>query len=243
MKKKFGLSMAALGSLMLTVASCGKDDNKAKPICKMSSIVETGDNGTISRVIGYDEGKMVSVVTAGGDGSSKIFSYSAGMITVISKNKSGVVTGTDEVLLNASGRIKNITKKNAAGTTTGTDSYVYNTAGQMVMSISAPVVGTADTTAYVYNGGNVTVSTHKGKNTLYTYYGDKTFTDGDFVKLIQILNTGALAVENKNLLKSVVSPEGAVTEFAYRYDNVGKITRLIISGGADGNYSYTYDCR
>lgn len=243
MKKNFGLSILVLGSLLFSIASCDKDDDKAKPVCKMSSIVETGDNGTISRVISYDEGKMASVVTAGGDGSSKIFSYSSGMITVISKNKSGVVTGTDEVLLNQSGKIHSITQKNAAGTTTGVESYTYNTAGQVVLSISSPVTGPADTTTYSYSNGNVTLSTNKGKNTLYTYYEDKTFSDGDFVKLVQILNTGALALENKNLLKSVIAPDGAVSNLTYQYDNTGKITRLIFLGATNGNYSYTYDCK
>lgn len=244
MKKKLGLSVVALGGLLFTIASCGKDDDKAaNPVCRMSSIVETTDNETISRVISYDEGKIASVATAGGDGSSKLFSYTSGMITIISKNKSGVVTGSDEVLLNEAGKISKITQKNAGGTTTGIQSYIYNGKGELSMNISTPVTGTSDTTTYSYSDGNVTVSTNKGKNTLYSHYTDKAFADGDLLKLLQILNTGALAVENKNLLKSVISPEGSVTDFTYQQDNMGKITRLTLSGAANKNYSYTYDCK
>ncbi len=243
MKNKFALSILVFGSLSLSIASCDKDDDPANPVCRMNGMVVTPAGAPTSHVISYDEGKMVAITSKGSINDSRTFTYTKGGITVVAKDGTNKITGTDEVSLNASGKISSITHKDGGGTITGTKSYVYNSAGQMIMYISTPTNAAADTTTYVYNEGNVTLSTYKGANTLYTYYEDKIFADGDRIKTPQILSYGALAWENHNLLKSIISPAGIVTEYTYQYDVAGKIIGAQVSGGMENeSLTYTYEC-
>ncbi|HTN47380.1 MAG TPA: hypothetical protein VL098_13605 [Flavipsychrobacter sp.] len=249
MKKKLGLSVLLMSSLLIGITSCDKDDDdKTKAVtCKISSIVSTGTS-TSTVALKYDEGRLATTTTAGGAGSSKLFNYAGNTITIVDRNAAGAVTGSNEVLLNENGKIVMITVKNINGHTTNTITYTYNTDGNLSMAVNTPITGSADTSLFIFSGGNLQRMVAQNSDlTDYTYYTDKAFLDGDFLKTAQMVNYGALALINKNLLKSITTydPIGnpQVTNLSYEYDSKGKLTRIVGTGNTSFNYSYTYDCK
>lgn len=242
MKKIFGLSAVAFG---LLATSCNPDDDYT-PVCRMSTVVESSANGIRTTAITYDEGKISQLHMAGGTKSSKQFIYSGNNFTVVNKDDTGGITSKQDVALNNFYKISLITEKTPAGVVTKNTSYEYDNNGNLTHFTETPVTGTEKVTSFTFSNGNASsMLDANGNLTQLSYYTDKAFLDGDVTKVLQILGVGAVAVVNKNLIKSatVIGSPNKVTNITYEFDNAGKITKAILSGDASSTYTYTYDCK
>jgi hypothetical protein len=242
MKKLFSV-IACIGALYFAggLTSC-KKDSKNDPVCRIGTISETDMSGpspsTTLLSLSYDEsGRISKLVAAGAGNFSKIFTYSGNAVHIVQSDAGGPQYVWD-ISLNNNGYPLTITEKDKLGAvlSTVTMEYTGNTLSRII-SIYTP--GTEDTTTYNFSGGNMT---NTSDGVLATYYTDKSYQQGDYLKLIQIVNYGVEYIRNKNLIKSIVS--GTDTEnFTYEFDNTGKVTKLTLATGTSNiSYDYTYSC-
>lgn len=247
MKKiALGISTLAISTLMLGVSSCKKTDNKNNVVCKITSAVATPTGGTPSSInFTYDNGKLSSVITTGSSASSKNFSYSGNTINIIEKDGSGAIDNTKEITLNSNNKIGTITEKDPSGTIQNIMTCYYDANGDLQRTISIYSGGTPDTTDFIFSGGNLFSVKSPGSTSMTTlsYFTDKTWQEGDYIKLIQFVDYGAFYIQNKNLVKSL-SFGSSTQDFSYEYNSAGRITKLTMtSGGIVSNtVTYSYDC-
>lgn len=243
-KMKLGIAIIAMGALATTFASCGKDDNKDATVCSITSIVKTAQSTTTTTTIIYDEGRIATVLTNGTNGGSKLFTYGFGTIQIVSKDKAGTTLGMDDITLTPEGKVASVTKKTAAGDMKEIVAYSYDLDGNLAQYVVTNAVGAKDTTLVTYINGNMTNKKYSNNDvTSFDYYADKLFVDGDYFKITQLLENGALAVANTNLLKSSVTNNGSITTYTYQFNALNKITKMTVAGATTDEYTYVYDCR
>lgn len=239
MKRSLSLMSCALLALYITTAtSCKKDDDS--PVCRMTTVTNTsGSSTTIINVTYNADGTIAKTEQVGGE--TKVFSYSGNMIN-ITASTGGIVTGTSAVTLNAQRLVSGVVQKNAAGMVTTTLSMSYDGAGK-IQTLVASGSGPATTTTFQFTNGNATTITSGSSITSLSYYADKPFMDGDYLKTVQMLTYGALYIVNNQLVKA--STQGSTTNtFAYDYGDGGRITKVTQSNGSatTNTITYQYTC-
>jgi hypothetical protein len=159
---------------------------------------------------------------------------------MISTSNSGSVTATDSVVFNSDGLISYSMVKDASNNKT-VNIYTYS-GTQLQKSTYQYNGGAITTTTYTYTNGDLTGSSDGTSTAVYSYYTDKTFADGDYLKLVELINYGGLYVKNAHLIKGF--QQGSTVEnFNYTFDNTGKITGVTATSGSTiENVTYQYSC-
>lgn len=236
MKIKHLLSCAIIAATMITAAtSCKKKDDEQT--CRIVTV--TSNDGTSTEVtnITYNnDGKVSTISQAGSSGYSKVFTYSGSTINITESNGSGTITYTYVVTLNSKGNVSTIVETPAGGSNTYTLTAQYDGNGNLTSLTSQSGGGSPSVTATTFTNGDLTTFTGGS----FEYYTDKSFQDGDYIKLQQWLQYGALYIVNKHLVKS--STFGTdVTNFSYEFTDgrISKLTSTGTSGVSTVNYQYS----
>lgn len=115
---------------------------------------------------------------------------------------------------------------------------LYDAGGRWLYTINVSA-NPDDTTIHEWSAGNWTASCYKnGDTTRFTYNGQP-WKHGDMRHMIDLLNQG------RNLRKSVhlrtaLTDNGAVTQYQYSYDSLGRIAKVQASGAFNAEYFYEY---
>jgi hypothetical protein len=245
------------GYLLWILASCNKSsDNPVAPpppappvvnvpSCELTAITGTSTTGnpTVIQLTYNNDGQLSIIKQTGGNGEfTKVLNYNGNTIIATS---TGASDKTDSVVLNSKGLIAfSQSRDNSIPSlprkTVNTFSYDNN--GQLIKSTSQTNDGTPTTTNYTFVNGDL-ISTDGPGATTYTYYTDKAFIDGDFLKIFQLLNQNGLFVVNKHLVKSAKS-SNTLQNFIYEFDASGKITKLTgTTGSRVEELAYGYKCK
>lgn len=245
MKKIIQLPVVALCAFTLwSTSSCKKKDDD--PVCRIKTISNTGSSSSSIIILSYTaDGKLSSVQSSGSSTYTKTFTYPASnAINIVEKDGSNTVTYTYDVTLNGSGKITSIIEKNGSGVLSYTTTISYDANGNASSITNTPASGTPSTTTATFANGNLTNLVSGSDITTIDYYTDKAFMDGDYLKISQMIQYGALYFTNKNLIKSFNNSGGSsTTNMIYEFDNSGKISKMTLTNGSSIDaYTYTYDC-
>jgi hypothetical protein len=240
--------------LLLVLASCNKkSDNPVSPAlpvvnvpsCELTSITGTSTTGnaTVIQLTYNNDGQLSIIKQTGGNGEfTKVLNYNRNTIIATS---TGISDKIDSVVLNSNGLIAfSQTKDNSIPSLPRktVNTFLYGSDGQLVKSTSQINDGTPTTTNYTFVNGDL-ISTDGPGATTYTYYTDKAFIDGDFLKIFQLLNQNGLFVINKHLVKSAMTAN-TLQNFIYEFDTSGKITKLTgTTGSRVEELAYGYKCK
>ncbi|OQP60466.1 hypothetical protein A3860_33645 [Niastella vici] len=233
-------SMAvATAFIFLISPSCSKKSSSS-PSCKLITVIDQYGSTTNTINISYNnDGKISTIQGTGSSPFKKVFTYSGNLMMITTSNASSV-TATDSVVLNSDGLISYSMRKDASNIKTV---YTYTYSGsQLLKSTYQYNGGSIQTTTYTFTNGDLTGSAEGSNTAVYNYYTDKNSADGDFLKLVQLLNYGGLYVKNAHLIKGF--QQGSTVEnFNYTYDNTGKITGLTATTGSNiENVTFQYNC-
>lgn len=229
------------------IISCKKNNNENEnvivqtPSCKLVKIISvstnTASNSTFN--ISYNNDGNISVIhqTGTGDPITKVFTYNGNTI-LITHSTGNKVSKVDSLQLNNNGLLDFAQSKDEGSGTKTTNKFTYNAAGELLTSSTKSGNNPVTTTSYTFTNGDMTLQ----GTTAYSYFGDQSFRDGDYLQIVQLVNTGALFVRNKHLVKAVQTGT-TLQNFNYEFDADGKIKKLIATSGATiESLTYQYDC-
>lgn len=238
MKFKTTSLAVATASILLISPSCKK--SSSSPSCKLVTVTDQYNSTTNTINISYNnDGKISTIQETGSSSFSKVFTYSGNLMMITTSNGS-TVTATDSVVFNSDGLISYSMRKDASNNKTV---YIYTYSGtQLLKSTYQYNGGSITTTTYTFTNGDLTGSSDGSNTAVYTYYTDKSLADGDYLKIVQLINYGGLYVKNAHLIKGF--QQGSTVEnFNYTFDNTGKITGVTATTGSNiENVTYQYSC-
>jgi Domain of unknown function (DUF4595) with porin-like fold len=237
--KRVALSFLALGIALFLSLSCGKKSSPA-PNCQLITITDVAGSTNVTANIAYNnDGKISTIQETGTNPASKVFTYIGNLVMVATTASSGNVT--DSVVLNSSGLMTYWLSRDASSNTSAY-TFTYASNGQLLKSTQQSNAGPITTTTYTFTNGDMTGSSDGTNTAIYTYYTDKAFADGDYLKTVQIFNYGALYVKNAHLIKGF--QQGSTVEnFNYTFDTNGKVTGVTATNGANiENVTDQYNC-
>jgi hypothetical protein len=238
MKRTTSVLVAAVIILGIS-PSCSKKSSST-PNCKLITVTDAiGANNTTINITYNNDGKISTVQQTGSSPATKVYTYIGNLIMIAVTAPTG--NSTDSVVLNSNGLIAYWLSRDASNNTQ-VYIYTYGSNGQLLKYTFQSNGGAITTTTATFTNGDLT-GTSDGTNTgIYTYYTDKAFADGDYIKLVQLLNYGALYIKNVHLIKGF--QQGATVEnFNYSFDSSGKITGVTATNGANiETVTYQYNC-
>lgn len=242
MRKSLFTTLCVAFSICM-LASCSKDDtnNIGKVGCRVENASTKTVNSESKYVFSYGgtEQKLMSISRStdslNGDDTKGMMlfkHYGSDALSVRTTSDSGTFLVLDSFLYLSNRLVKQyhfINEQLSAGVLT---TYAYNSIGELVQSVrldaaTGRMIGSTD---YVITQGNVT-STSERK--AYTYYTEEAYRIGDYLQIMQVLQSGAAGVPNANLVKSL-SENGVIANITYSMDANGHITKVIRDGGSNG---------
>ncbi len=234
MKKIFTLT--AIACLAISIPSCKKDKDPDPPAkkCRLTAITITPSTGTPSTTsFSYNNDKTLSqIISSGSPVVTNTFTYSGNTINRITK-EGNAITGKTVMTTNSAGNLLHSEDRDInTDTITSKSDYEYNSNGELLKvttkyGSSAPQIENS-----VFLNGNLSTIGGSGSLTSLEYNTDKKFQIGDYLHLIQLLNTGsAFYIINKNLVKSITNGSN-ITNFDYAFDANSNITQMKIVNGA-----------
>jgi hypothetical protein len=243
MKQAIFMSIA-LGLVLILSPACNKnDDEVATPDCRMITAVITPSNGNPTTVnFSYNNDGDISVIQQvnNNNTTTKVFTYAADLI-IITTSQGGSVTQTDSLKLNSNGLLASQVQRFNGSTSKTVNTFTYNANGQLLKTVTQSGSGTPQTNTYTFTNGDLTSATGSS-NLALTYFPDKPFIDGDYLKILQVLNIGVLYIKNVHLVKSMQTGS-SLQNFNYEFDDTGKVSKLTITTGSlVETVTYQYDC-
>lgn len=235
---KFISTSLAVGTAFILLVSPSCKKSSSTPNCKLVTVVDQyGSNTTTINISYNNDGKISTIQQTGSSTSTKVLTYSGNLVMISSSN--GSSTTTDSAVFNNDGLLTYSQVKDGTNKTINT--YTYS-GTQLLKSTSQYNAGPVTTTTYTYTNGDLTGSSDGTNTATYTYYTDKTFADGDYLKIVQLINYGGLYIKNAHLIKGF--QQGSTVEnFNYTFDNNGKITAVTATNGPNiENVTYQYTC-
>jgi hypothetical protein len=119
--------------------------------------------------------------------------------------------------------------------------YYYNSVGELVYTRQPSNVN-SDTIRHTYSNGDLVLSYgERGDSTFYTYDLTKPSLPGDPWHRQELTRCGRNWTTSAHLRVSMRESNGALTNYHYTYDSVGRITRMQLLGGTlNREYFYEY---
>jgi hypothetical protein len=238
MKRTTSMLVTAIIILGLS-PSCSKKSSSA-PNCKLITVTDAiGTSNTTINITYNNDGKISTVQQTGSSPATKVYTYIGNLIMIAVTAPAG--NSTDSVVLNSNGLISYWLSRDASNNTQ-IYIYTYGGNGQLLKYTLQSNGGAITTTTATITNGDLTGSSDGTNVGTYTYYTDKAFADGDYIKLVQLLNFGALYIKNAHLIKGF--QQGTTIEnFNYNFDSSGKITGVTATSGANIEIvTYQYNC-
>lgn len=237
---KFTTTSLAVATAFILLVSPSCKKSSSSPSCQLVTVTDQYNSTTTTINIAYNnDGKISTIQNTGSSPYTKVFTYSGNLLMITTKNGS-TVTSTDSVVFNSDGLITYSMIKDASS---NKSVYIYTYSGtQILKSTYQYNAGAITTTTYTFTNGDLTGSSDGTSTAVYNYYTDKTLADGDYLKLVQLINYGGLYVKNAHLIKGF--QQGSTVEnFNYTFDNTGKITAVTATTGSNiENVTYQYTC-
>ncbi|MBS1597887.1 MAG: hypothetical protein JST75_06660 [Bacteroidetes bacterium] len=216
-----------------TFNACKKNNDK-KPDCKINSITSPNSPGQ-QNTFSYDaNGKLSRFISAGNFTS---YSYS-GNTTTVTALDSGKFSSRTTIVSNDAGLAIDVrTEGDEAGTQWTNGYYEYNGDELIKSTTTSSGGGAAVVTTYTWSNHNMVSSLTDTTTTIFGYYTDKPVQNGDYFRLVQLIQ-GYEIVRNKNLLKSV---SGSI--LAYDFGKDGNISTLSVTSGTSSTFlDFGYQC-
>jgi hypothetical protein len=245
MKKTSLLAALLLAAGLMTATSCKKKEDD-KPTCRIIGVTENESGVNTAVAVTYDTDKRISQVqrTTGNAVNTTVFTYSGNTISATTKNRLNIVVNKSDITLNNEGLISTIQRLNPINNSVqSTTSFEYSNR-QLTKVTEQSGSSNADVTTTTYSNGNLATTTSTtGMTQSYEYYTDRNFLEGDFLRYSQYLESGALAIVNRNLVKAITTDGSDILNLSYNFDNDGKVTHITQTQNADvTNYDFQYQC-
>lgn len=236
--------------LAITALSCKKStknnnmNNSCRIVATYDTIIEsTGKITRSSRMISYNkDGKITSVLNVDSlTSTTRTFTYGENYLV---RTTDAVHAAIDTIYLNENGLPQEIFTYQP-GAFTVDEVYAYN--GKELQTRSLVQSYSNYNSIYFYkftftNGDNTSVTGSGGGVTNYTYYPDKTASEGDPTSFYYLTTYGIPVIVNTHLIKSQESP-GYRIDYTYTFDNTGKIATVVNTNPEYiGKTTYVYDC-
>lgn len=235
MKRLLILSVLAVSAL----SACKKKKDSPAPVNTLISKVTKVDpnNGTNTYTIQYNADNTVSKISVSGSSDNYIqtFSYSPALINITNQYTMGG-NGTDSVII-ANSRVagQHVHYSGIAET----DLYYYdgsnNLAKQVSVSSSSSFGVSADSTAYLWQNGDLTTFINSYQDTVILSYDvSKPSIPGDYFSVNQLINNGQYinnaqrTIQTVHLIKSITLKGEQPSVFTYTYDGSGRISNIKI---------------
>ncbi len=229
---------------VLLVSACKKDGDDKKAACRIVTVSQSS-SGTpnVINITYNNDGKISTLSTSSGSSStSKVYTYSGN--TIIINATSGSFSSRDSVTLNAQGRASNIRQfSDLTGNNWTNYRFEYNGNDLLKYHQTSDGDATEETTTATYSNGNMVGLQSSSSNTTLEYFTDKKVQPGDYLELAMLIQYGVSVYPHKNLLKTIDSGTGSITNFNYEFDAEGNITKVIATAGSSTTtLTYQYQC-
>lgn len=204
------------------LVSCTKNNSQNPPPafgCKVASITNTGYQPTY---ITYRADGKIDKMTY--DDELRTFSYNGNSLTVLT-TKGGAFDDRKTITLNANGMPVNVRGDyNETGTEWYNDAFEYNGREVSKQVLSDSYSSNSDIITYTWANGNLVKQQSPAYGTtVYEYFLNKNYSEGDFFYIDQFLYDSYQFVFNKNILKSSKTGNYPIDLFYYTYDADGNI--------------------
>lgn len=235
-----------------TAISCKKEHHSPAAPCKIIGYYDTVTNrGTYSTYyaqFNYDQdGRILSWLIGKKDSlyDGAIFNYAKNRIVVSPVRTNG--PGVDSIFLDDSGLPTIMVYTDVDNQYKTHAEYFYKDSTQLDHVIDYDRDGKpVDTVTYHYTNGDCTSITYTGGYTAQlTYFADQAASNGEFNRIQSLRQYGLIIPPGKHMLKAVQAP-GYWENFAYRFDNNGRIVSgeevSTATGGIVTRRTFVYDC-
>lgn len=238
------LRYSVLAALAITTAaSCKKKDDS--PTCRIitATDVYTNSGTTTTSTLNYtynNDGQISTLTLSDGTTTTqKIYNYNGNTI-IVNSTQGGSFSGRDSVTLNSNGRVTNFRHfSNSSGTNWYNFSYEFDGNGALLKSIyTLSSGGSPSTTTFTSSNGDLATGSD---GSVYGYYTDKPYQQGDYFYFIFLINYGAEIVKNAHLLKSITT-SGSIRNCTYDFTD-GRISKMTVTGTSSIDVvTYQYQC-
>jgi hypothetical protein len=226
------------------LASCKKDKDK-KATCRITTVISSGSgNNTVYNITYNNDGKISTLNSSGSAVTNKVFTYSGNTVNVNTTVGSNTFSSRDSITLDSKGRPVNIRNFfNESGTNWNNSSFEYNGDDLLKYIVTSSSSSTSETVTATYLNGNMVNLQTTGVSSSVAYFTDKKVQPGDYLEISNLIQFGLTVFPHKNLVKSVDSGGGSITNFNYEFDADGQITKLTATSGSSvSNLTYQYQC-
>jgi hypothetical protein len=233
----------AIALICLTLNSCKKSTDKNASCRIVTATQVLGANTSIFNITYNNEGKISTLVATGSLDISKVFTYSGNTIIINSTN-GGAFQRRDSVTLNDKGKPLNIRQYTNVGGTTWTN-YAMEYNGDILLKYheTTQAAGAPKTVTITTTSGNATVVQVAGTTINLEYHTDKNVQRGDYLEFAALVEYGVNIYPHKNLIKTVDTGGGSITNYNYEFNSDGLISKVIgTSGASSTTITYQYQC-
>lgn len=211
------LSLAILGQ------SCAKSDSTSpgsSRICKLQYVIEGNNRDTFE----YDQQFRLLRLKQGS--IEMKYTYEFGKI-VINKKNYGYAAGRNIITLNSDSLVSSILIEQINSSNWTKYTYEY-TGKEITREVMTTHEGDSVTTTYTWSGGNLLETSSDLSTTSYSYYPDKSWSEGDFGNVQRMYRLGINPVPTKNLVRDFED----IRDITYLYDSLGNLGQLSYNGVA-----------
>jgi hypothetical protein len=235
MKKVFVYGIV-LPFILSQSMSCSKKSSST-PTCKINAITanNAGNNATVA--ITYNDAGQLSTIVESSTTytSNKVYAYSGNVVLVTTTTSGSSDITTDSIVVNGDGLM--VSDLNRSSGNVSLTTYTYS--GTELISLTNQVGNNPGSTInYTWSNGDM-----QGYTGYNLSYNDKPSQAGDYIQIQQLLEYGLPIIKTAHQC-TAATINGSIQNFNYTYDNSGKITQMVITGGASSTatYNYSYDC-
>jgi hypothetical protein len=229
------------------LASCKKDKDDKKPVCRIVRIIDSGMRTNMYNITYNNDGRISTLHSSGASVTNKVFTYSGNTININTTVGSNTFSSRDSITLDNKRRPVNIRSFfNESGTNWSNFSLEYNGDDLLKYTVTTSSSSPPETVTATYVNGNMVNLQTAGTSLTFEYFTDKLVQPGDYLEIANLIQYGATIYPHKNLVKSAISNGGAITNFNYEFNTDGQITKLIATSSGSGSsvntLSYQYQC-
>lgn len=234
-------TLTAIVFLAISIQSCKKDkDSDPAPTppvkkCRVTAatITSSSEPGVTYSFTYNNDMKVSQIISSESPVVTTTFTYSGNTVNVIKKSGT-TITDKTVITTNAAGlQLRSEERDLNTDTATYFSDYEYNNSGEILKVTHGYSNSDPTITNCSYTDGNMISMSSSGIIANLEYYTDQSFRSGDYLHLIQFLESGnTLYIVNKNLVKSLIQGS-SITNFNYTFDTDNNIIQMDVINGSD----------
>lgn len=245
MKKNRLLQQLIFAAFIIILTSSCKKEN-ATVQCHIITAVYTNSSTTTTWNISYQNGKPSMISNPAGE--SVLITYDNNTVTSIAGDSYGAFVRKVVATLNSDNKIVNArTFYDVNGTDWDNVEIVYDSNGNLLKETYTASSGSPSITTYTVSNGDIVTATTDGTDTtVFEFYDDKEYQEGDLLGISSLINYGVEGyLKNAHLVKSIFSGGGSTpTQINYEMNDKGFVSKVSTSNTPyPFSYSYEYDCK